>query len=131
MTSKVTNLIKDREFKFRIIILAIIFTFMGWQFYTVYSQKKEIIVLKKEKERKRALMLAQRNNKSNRGTDSLGNYRLEGITNNNGTFQALINGAVYNVGDSIDQYKITEITLRSSTLQDLSTLEIRRLEFDQ
>ena len=81
--------------------------------------------------RKHALMLAQRNNKTNPGAGPQTNYRLEGITNKNGTFQALINGAVYNVGDSIDQYKITEITLRSSTLQDSSTLETRRLEFDQ
>ncbi len=126
--SKFLNLVKDREFQFRAFVLGAFLFLLAWQFLAIGNQKKEIVVLKKEQERKKAL-LAKNNNKVQNGP--LKDYRLQGITSTDGKFQARINGAVYKVGDLIDQYKITEITLRSSTLQNPDTSEIRKLEFGE
>ncbi len=122
---------KDKEIQFRAVILSVLVLFMIWQFWTVLNQKQEITTLVKEKERQHALRLAQENDQSVPVVESSMSYRLEGTTMKDGTFQALINGAIYKVGDIIDNYKVTEITLRSSTLQNPTTNEIRRLSFSE
>jgi len=126
---KWTGLFQNKEFQFRAAILSVIMLFMAWQFWTVRGQKQEITNLIKDKERKHASRLAKKDNKSNPSSASQTSYRLEGTTMKDGTFQALINGAIYKVGDIVDSYKVTEITLRSSTLQNPYTHEIRRLNF--
>ena len=126
---KWTGLFKNKEFQFRAAILSVIMFFMAWQFWTVRGQKQEITKLIKNKELKHASRLAKKDNKPTSSSASQTSYRLEGTTIKNGTFQALINGAIYKVGDIVDSYKVTEITLRSSTLQNPYTHEIRRLNF--
>lgn len=126
---KWTGLFNNKEFQFRAAILSVIMLFMVWQFWTVRGQKQEITKLIKDKELKHASRLAKKENKSIPSPASQLSYRLEGTTMKDGTFQALINGAIYKVGDIVDSYKVTEITLRSSTLQNPFTHEIRRLNF--
>lgn len=128
---KWTGLFKDKEFQFRAAILSVIVLFMVWQFWTVHGQKQEITKLVKDKEHKHALWLAKKNNNPIFVSKPQISYRLEGTTIKNGTFQALINGAIYKVGDILDNYKVTEITLSSSTLQNPFTNETRRLNFSE
>ncbi len=123
------GLFNNKEFQFRAAILSVIMLFMVWQFWIVRGQKQEITKLIKDKELKHASRLAKKENKSIPAPASQISYRLEGTTMKDGTFQALINGAIYKVGDIVDSYKVTEITLRSSTLQNPFTHEIRRLSF--
>lgn len=131
MKNKWIGLLQDKEFRFRIFILGVIALLAVWQLCSLYGQKKQISTIKKENERKHALWLAKKMGDSEITPESQTVYRLEGTTIQDGSFQALINGVIYKVGDMIDQYKITDITMQSSTLQNPSTLEIRKLALYQ
>ena len=56
-------------------------------------------------------------------------YILEGTSLQNGILQSVINGTVCRVGDHIDNFIVTDITMNSATLYNSFTNETKTLQF--
>ena len=56
---------------------------------------------------------------------------LEGTSFRNNVYQAIIDGEVYSTGDTIGDYKIINITLKTITLENSKIFEIKELSFPE
>ncbi len=128
-------LLRESPFRNRLIVLFLLIVLAAFQVFSIKATAKEISVLKEENEWQLKLASAPKQKKEVKKAAPKPEiprkeYNLEGMTEKDGMFHALINGDIYKQGDEIDQYTVNNITTYSATLVSETHNETRMIYFN-